>query len=93
MVGRLNRLKNDQMDMTTGPPNPSRPKVNYFSARAEEDPMPDPSLLDPVDEDQHEDIKTAVADMQEAAHKNGLPDDKRYCLAKLCAESIDIFRR
>lgn len=91
MVARLNRISNDQMDMTTGPPDPSRPKVNYFSARAEEDPIPDPSLLDPVDEDQHADIKTAVADMQEVTHKNCLPDEKLQSLAKLCADSIDIF--
>ena len=44
---RLNRIPNcDQ----------HRPRVDYFSARQEEDPLSDPSLLDALDEIQQDDI-------------------------------------
>lgn len=38
----------------------NRPAVNYHKARSEEDPFPDPSILESVDTDQHGDIRTAV---------------------------------
>lgn len=53
MVTRLNRVDNDQVK---SPPavDPDRPTVNYYRTRAEKDPLPNPSLLDPIDAEQHE---------------------------------------
>ena len=91
MLARLNRVNNDEVD-TPPTADPTRPKVNYFSARAEEDPLPDPSLLDPIDEEQHEDIKTAVDDLRKQAFENGLASDRRPMLGKLLSGHMDIFR-
>lgn len=41
-----------------------RPKGNYCPARTEEDPFPNLSLLDPIEKDQHEGIRTAVEEME-----------------------------
>lgn len=93
MLARLNRVGNDQMDAPNPTvPDPTRPKVNYYRARTEGDPFPDPSLLDPVDMEQHEAITTALARMQTAAFDAGLASDKRPVLAKLLSDHVDIFR-
>lgn len=50
MLAHINRVGNDKMNETDQPTADSaRRKVNYFSARAEDDPLPGPSLLDPID--------------------------------------------
>lgn len=91
MFARLNRVDNEQVDPPTNP-DPTRPKVNYNTARTEEDPLHDPSLLDPIDMDQHEDIKAAVRDMQRVAFEAGLAEEKRPELAKMLSDHMDIFR-
>jgi len=59
MIARLNRIQEAE-----SPSEEShrlladRPRVNYHTARSEEDPFPDPSLLDPVDTEQHAEIRT-----------------------------------
>lgn len=78
MVARLNRVRTDT-DWSS-----DRPRVANQQARAEEDPSPDPSLLDPVDYDQLDDIRTAVKSMTDLEIDNGLPkqyhDDMRKLL-------------
>lgn len=82
MLAHIIRVGNDKMDDTDQPTADSaRRKVNYFSARAEEDPLPDPSLLDPIDQKQHDDIKATVSDLQKTAFDNGQAEDKRPRLA------------
>lgn len=69
MIARLNR----QVDASE-PPRPDRPKLNYNSARREEDPFLDRSLLDPFDSEQHEKIKS-TADKKVELAKKGLKAD------------------
>lgn len=71
MIARLNRLPNTKPDTDT---QKNRPPVNFYSARLEEDPFPDPSLLDPVDSEQHDTITSVVADMKDTDRHNGLPE-------------------
>ena len=87
MTARLNRQRNDDKR-----PAADRPKVNYHAAHTEEDPFPDPSLLDPIDEDQHDDIRKAVADIQQTAKDNGLADVFESNLKGILRDHMDIFR-
>lgn len=56
MVARINRIENDDVE----PINPNRPKRNYYHASNKTGPFTDPSLLDPIYVDQHEDIREAL---------------------------------
>lgn len=50
MLARINRVGNDQVEENDKPAaDPAVPTVKYFGARAEEDPLPEPSLLEPID--------------------------------------------
>jgi len=69
-----------------------RPKVHYHQARHAEDPFPDPSLLDPIDNDQHDDIRKAVENIQTTAKKNGLADIYESNLRGILHAHLDIFR-
>lgn len=72
MIARLNRKADGHSGSSSEAAN-SRPKVNYFSMLNEQDPVPDPSLLDPIDSNHNHEIKTAVDEMKNSAHTNGLP--------------------
>ena len=87
MTARLNRQINDDTR-----PAADRPKVNFHAARTKEDPFPDPSLLDPIDEDQHDDIRKAVEDMQKTAKDNGLADAYESNIKGILRDHMDIFR-
>ena len=52
MMARLNRVIGDTTKHDASSSS-SRPRVNFYEAREEEDPFPDQSLIDPVDENQH----------------------------------------
>lgn len=49
-------------------------RANYNAARVDDDLFTDPSLLDPMDEDHHDEIRSALHAMLNSAKKNGLPD-------------------
>ena len=70
----------------------TRPRVNYYSARLEKDPFPDPSLLDPIDADQHEEIKTEIGKRKIEARNNGLHDEEALRLDKIVDDHVDVFR-
>lgn len=96
MVTRLNRVANDQVDntgQTNIPPklDPARPKVSYYRARFEEDPLPDPSLLDPIDSEQHNEINAAMEGMQKASFYARLQSGKSPVLTILLSDHRDIF--
>lgn len=57
MTARLNRKCNEEKR-----PAAVRPRVDYHTVRQKDEPLPDPSLLDPIDVDQHEEIRKAVED-------------------------------
>lgn len=92
MFARINSVGNDEMDKTDQPAvDPAGPKVNYFSARAEENLLPAPDLLGLIDQEQHDDMKAAVSNLQMAVFENGLAEDKRPLLARLLAGHMEIF--
>lgn len=93
MFARMNRAEtgmseteaDDQLSAT-------RPRVNYYSARLGKDPFPDPSLLDPVDADQHEDVKTEIGKPKTEARNNGLHEKEALRLDKIVDDHVDVFR-
>ena len=95
MLARLNQVSNDEVDSAANPTDasdPSRPTVNFFTVRNEQDPFPDSSLLDPVDSEQHDEIASTVEQMVADAVDNGFPVDKLTELQKIVSDYIDIFR-
>lgn len=95
-LGRIMSARLNQIQETDKEPSekidPARPKVNYHKARTEEDPFPDPSLLDLIDKDQHDEIKAAVKGMEQAAKKQGLADVYESNLKGILHDHMDIFR-
>ena len=90
MIARLNRISNS--DPVKEETESSRPRVNYYTARSEDDPFPDSSLLDPLDEDQHDEIRAEVKNLKDTALENGLQPDDGATLDKMVDDHIDIFR-
>lgn len=70
MVARINLILNHDVE----PMCPTRPKGNYFKSKNETDYFPDPSLLDPIYLNQHEDIRQAPKINKKEARENGLTD-------------------
>lgn len=70
----------------------TRPRINYYQARGEDDPFPEASLLDMLDSYQHEDVCEAVKEMVESAVKNGLPNFAQDTIRDTVRGHIDIFR-
>lgn len=62
MIARLNHVRPFEPSKKTSLSR-DRPRVNFYKARAEEDPFPDPSLLDPVDSAQHNDVRSTLDKM------------------------------
>lgn len=91
LIERLNRVPIDHMDSTPSV-NSNRSTENYFTARAEEDSFPKPSLLGLIDDHQHEEIKSALGKMKNSAQANGLSKKNRPVLAKVLAYSMTFFR-
>ena len=91
-LGRLMSARFNGQDNFNEPPPSNRPKVNYNTARNEEDPFPDPSLLDPIDADQHEDICKAVDNLEKTAREKGLADVYESNLKGILRDHMDIFR-
>lgn len=59
-MGKLGRLMTARLDRQYDDDTRTvadRPRVNYFEVRLEEDPFLYPSLLNPIDEDQHNDMQ------------------------------------
>ena len=91
MIARLNRIREEEFK-TPDDGKSDRPRVNFYAARSEEDPFPDSSLLDLFDEDQHEDIRSAVQALVQFAKDNGLPQDSATELDEFVNSRLDIFR-
>lgn len=53
-----------------------RPRVNYHYYRTENDPFPEPSLLEQIDSDQHEVILTEVSNFKRSDREKGLLEKK-----------------
>jgi transposase InsO family protein len=88
MIARLNRAGNAQAQMGDA----HRPRVDYYEARARVDPFPDPSLIDPVDSGQAEEVSSAVEHMLQCALKVGMPPADAQQLKAIVDNHVDIFR-
>ena len=62
MIARMNGLADDGTRRESDH-RADHPHVNYFAVRTGEDPFPDPSLLDLVDNEQHDTIRAAVTQL------------------------------
>ena len=89
MIARMNRVQDGEENKTS---EGSRPRENYYKARREQDPFPDPSLLDPIDSAQHSEIIEAMNMMKVDTRKNGLPDSEALHPDALIDSFADIFR-
>lgn len=90
MIARINRVPNDVEDPERVPQR-NRPRVNYHHIRQESDLFPDPSLLDPIDDDQGSQVCDAVSNMLKRAKDNGLQSELCARLSKTVEEHPDIF--
>jgi len=88
MIARMNR----EQDIDQPDNHPKRERVNYYTAREEEDPFPDPSLIDPLDSDQAEDITKGIEEAIKKAVENGLPAEHHDAMKKVVYDHVDIFR-
>lgn len=70
----------------------NRPRVNYYDIRQEEDPFPDPLLLDPVDTDQLQEVLDLIKDMIQTTINNGFPNRELPELREVISDHTDIFR-
>lgn len=68
------------------------PRVSYRTARQNSDPFPDRALLDPVDEDQHDEVRSAAYAMVAAAVQNSLGEENTKELQDSVDAYIKIFR-
>ena len=91
MIARLNRVR-EKTPVSCEYLPPNRPRVHYHTARTEREPFPNPSLLDSLDEDQHEDVRRMVGDMVTKAKKNGMPSAAAENLDRIVRGSMDVFR-
>lgn len=73
-------------------PRPSRAKSS-FSRKEELDPFPDPSLLDAIDEDQHQGIIAAVENLQKSTADFVLVTEYQTQLKALLGDHMDVFRK
>lgn len=77
---------------TSTKPSHDRPRVSYYETPNAPDPCSDPSLLEPIDAHQHEDISKAIERMLERAAMSELPEALQPRLRKLVHYHMDIFR-
>lgn len=93
MFARMNRVVPEHTaNEIAGQRKEDRPRVNFYTARTEEDPFPDPSLLDPIDSDQHGEIIAEIGNLKKIARDNGLPNQDANRLDKIIDENRDVFR-
>lgn len=95
MIARLNLVSNadTDADKDVDPThNPDLPRVYCNRARTEADPFLDPSILDPIDETQEEEVLHAVADIITLAKNNGLDYYSTTRLTDMFQNHMDIFR-
>ena len=93
MIARLNRIRKEGF-FSNSDNNLSSdgPRLNFNTVRTEEDPFPRPSLLDPLDTDQHGETRIAVDPMRNTASYNDLLPGHNKMLEELMGTNIDVFR-
>lgn len=91
--GTVSRTMLGSVQLANDPcPADARPRANYYRQRHESDLFLDPSLLDPIDLDQHNDIQSSIDAMLEKAFESGLPTHAHALLKKTVTDYMDIFR-
>lgn len=66
-------------------------RMQYEVAYNELDPFPDPTFLNPVEDEQHEDIKAAVNNVSKEVHANGPPGKYWQHIDNLVCNHINVF--
>lgn len=68
-----------------------RVHVNYFTVRTEEDPFPDPSVLDLFGTEQHDTICAAFIQLSKMARNNVVPEEDGSTPDKILCNNLDVF--
>lgn len=77
-VGRLMRACAGDIDRESTDLDTQRPTVNYYAARNEEDPFPDPSLFDARHDKEEHEVQRTVNDMVFKLSSKGVPQEYGY---------------
>lgn len=88
MIARMNGITVTLEKKKRGP----KRTVGYFASRYEQDQFPDASFLDPLDENQHQDIRQAVDKLVQTAAENCLPKRHLLKLRGILNPHIHVFR-
>lgn len=70
----------------------NRPRAVHEYGKTEEDPFPNPTLLDLLDEDQAESLDEAIGDMIQRAKENVLPETHLARVEQMVFRYRDVFR-
>lgn len=96
MVARLHCVPNEAVSedcSKEGDPTYSRDSsVDYYRVREEEDPFPDPSVLDPLDIDQEDAIESGIDSLLEEANRNGMQGKELERLQRTVRAHKNVFR-
>ena len=91
MIARLNGYQSHKSIHRVRVPA-DRPRVNYHTARTEEDHFVDPFLLDPLEIDQHQEIREAEKGLRQTIRNNGILAEDATAIDEVIEEHIDLFR-
>lgn len=91
MIACLNRVLGDGSE-ASDQPSLGRSRVKYYQARSEADPFPDPSLLDPVDNEQEEEINLVAQHIFKSAREEGIGEAHADALQNTVLQHMDIFQ-
>lgn len=73
---------------TSAQPTRDRPRVEYYQTMSEPDPYPYPSLLDPLDNTQHDDVIQAIEHMLLEAWNNRLQNASGIDYIRCCTTTL-----
>lgn len=93
MTARSNSIPNELLsDPNICKLDPARPRAVFDYQWIEDDPFPNPTLLDMVDSDQSVEVHLEVEATLERSKAAGIPDDSCERLTKMIKANTDVFR-
>lgn len=91
MLAFLNRV-GDEHSTLAAKPSEFRLRIDYNTARNEPNSFQNPSLLDPIDGNQHDEVQQAAERMIEMAQGNGMNETNVATLRSMVTDHMDVFR-
>eukprot|EP00171_Calliarthron_tuberculosum_P003723 IDg3723t1 len=85
-------VEGQEYSQSTAFPSKEKPRVDYYETRNAQDPCPDLSLLDPLDDEQDAEVKAEIERMLTRANENGLPPVLQPKLRQLALAHTNEFR-